>query len=153
MAAAAAVAAPGVALPRPKPARRAPARRRQTLASRALLLPRSSTRLLSIGLRGRVWIGVVAFALIGIVSAQLIVLRLNTDIGRSLQRAAALQREDAALAIDVSEAGSAERIEELARGLGMVAVTPGELRFLRAAGPSRAQAAAQMLRTQGVSGG
>jgi hypothetical protein len=152
MAAAAAVAVPGVALPRRKPAvRRAPARRRQARVLRPLPLLRLPARLLAVGLRGRVWIGVVAFALIGIVTAQLIVLRLNTDVGRSLQRAAALQREDAALAIDLSEATSGEKIEALARMRGMVAVTPGEVRFLPAAGPSRAQAAAQMLRTQGVS--
>jgi hypothetical protein len=150
--AAAAVAAPGIALPRRKPTvRRAPARRRQAHALRLLPALCSPQRLLSLSLRGRLWIGVLAFALIGIVSAQLIVLRLNTDIGRSLQRAAALQRENAALSIAISEAGSGERIEMLARNLGMVAITPGELRFLHAAGPSRAQAAAEALRTKGVS--
>ncbi len=73
---------------------------------------------------------------------QLIVLRLNTDIGRSLQRAAALQRGNATLSIEGSEADSGERVEALAHGLGMTAASPGQLRFRAAAGRSRAEAAA-----------
>jgi hypothetical protein len=91
------------------------------------------------------WIAVLAVGLIGIVTAQLVVLRLNTSIGRSLVRAAALQRENAANSIVNSEAGSAEAIEAQAARLGMHAVPPGELRFIRAAGRGRAPAAAQAL--------
>lgn len=111
----------------------------------------SPSRLLSLSLRGRVWIGLVAFALIGIVTTQLIVLRLNTEIGMSLQRAATLQREDATLAITTSEAGSGETVEAQARNLGMVTPAPGELRFLPAAGLSSAEAAAEALRAHSVS--
>jgi hypothetical protein len=91
------------------------------------------------------WIAVLAVGLIGIVTAQLVVLRLNTSIGRSLTRAAALQRENATSAIVNSEAGSGETIEAQAARLGMHAVPPGELQFMRAAGRGRAQAAAQAL--------
>jgi hypothetical protein len=156
--AAAAVAAPSLApSPRPAHARHAPQPRRVRTATpprRApLALPQllSPSRLLSLSLRGRVWIALVAFALIGIVTTQLIVLRLNTEIGVSLQRAATLQREDATLAITTSEAGSPETVESHARSIGMTTPAPGELRFLPAAGPSRAEAAAEELRAHSVS--
>src|SRR5207302_547285 len=51
---------------------------------------------------GRAWIGLVAFALIGIVTLQLGLLELNTHIGRVLEREGRLQRENAALSIQNS---------------------------------------------------
>lgn len=97
------------------------------------------------------WIAVLAVGLIGIVTAQLVVLRLNTSIARALARAATLQRENAALAILDSEAGSGERIEAQAARLGMHAVPPGELRFMPAARRGAAVAAAQALRSTSAS--
>lgn len=144
--AAAATAAPGIALPRRMPpAQRVRRARSLALPSLPLAAVFSPRRLLALSLRGRVWIGIVAFALIGIVTAQLIVLRLNTSIGDSLTRAAQLQRENAAMAITNSEAGSGEAIEAGARHFGMVALLPGELEFLRASPPASAQAAARAL--------
>jgi hypothetical protein len=148
----AAVAAPGIALPtrRPPAPRQAPRKRRQRslalggLPSAALVSPR---RLLALSLRGRLWIGVVAFGLIGLITAQLLVLRLNTSIGQSLTRVSALSRENAAMAITNSEAGSGEQIETRARQQGMVSLSPGELSFRRAAARGAAQAAAQELRS------
>ncbi len=55
--------------------------------------PRALDRLI----RGRIWIALIAFALIGIVTLQLLVLQLNAGIGRALVREAQLQRENAAL--------------------------------------------------------
>jgi hypothetical protein len=93
------------------------------------------------------WIAVLALGLIGIVTIQVVILQLNTSIGRSLSRAAGQQRENAALAIADSEAGSGEKIEAQAARLGMHAVPPGELRFMRAAGRGAAAAAARALRS------
>ncbi len=67
--------------------------------------PRCSTALI----RGRAWIGLVAFALIGIVTLQLGLLQLNSGIGRALEREARLQRENAALSIENSELASGEQ--------------------------------------------
>lgn len=145
--ASAAVAAPAITLPaRPQPRRQAPARRVRNRSLRLLGVALPSPRqLVELVLAGRTWIGVVAFALIGIVTMQLMVLRLNTGIGQSLQRAAALQREDDSLAITNSEAGSGESVEAQARALGMTSVPPGELRFLPAAPAARAGAVANLL--------
>jgi cell division protein FtsL len=81
---------------------------------------------------GRAWIGLVAFALIGIVTLQLALLELNSNVGRALQREATLQRENAALAIDNSELAAGNRVESLASQLGMQLVPMSALRFLTA---------------------
>jgi hypothetical protein len=81
-------------------------------------------------IRGRVWIVLIAFALIGIVALQLLVLSLNASIGRALVRQAALQRANAALSIENSEQASGERVEMRAARLGMQLVPIASLRFL-----------------------
>jgi len=87
-------------------------------------------RLLDRLIRGRVWIGLVAFALIGIVTLQLGLLELNGGIGRALEREAALQRENTALSIENSQRAAGTHVESGAAGLGMSFVPVGELRFL-----------------------
>jgi len=89
-------------------------------------------RLLDRLLRGRAWIALVAFALIGIVTMQLGLLKLNGGIGRAIEHEALLQRENAALSIENSELAAGERVQSLARRLGMEFVPTGALRFLAA---------------------
>ena len=72
----------------------------------------------------------ITFALIGIVTLQLLVLQLNASIGRSLVREAQLQRANAALSIEGSELAGGERVETQAALLGMQLVPEGSLRFL-----------------------
>jgi hypothetical protein len=83
-------------------------------------------------IRGRIWIAVIAFALIGIVTLQLLVLQLNASIGRSLVREAQLQRANAALSIESSELSAGERVESQAGRIGMQLVPLNGLRFLTA---------------------
>jgi hypothetical protein len=83
-------------------------------------------------IRGRVWIALIAFALIGIVTLQLLVLQLNAGIGRALGRQVVLQRENATLSIEVSELAAGERVETQAARLGMELVPVSALRFLSA---------------------
>ncbi len=90
----------------------------------------ASHRLLDRLIRSRVWIGIVAFALIGIVTLQLGLLKLNSGIGRSLERAATLQRQNAALSVENSELASGSRVESQAGQLGMRLVSVGGLQFL-----------------------
>ena len=85
-------------------------------------------------IKGRAWIGLVAFALIGIVTMQLALLKLNAGIGRALVHAAALERENSALSVEASEAEAADTVEQQAGQLGMQFVAPGTLRFLSAQG-------------------
>jgi cell division protein FtsL len=105
----------------------------------------SSHRLLDRLIRGRTWIAFVAFALIGIVTLQLGLLKLNAGIGRSLERSAQLQRENASLSIENSELAAGNRVEATAAHLGMQLVPAGSLRFLRVgSGVDVAKAAAAL---------
>jgi cell division protein FtsL len=90
----------------------------------------SEHRLLDRLIRGRSWIAIVAFALIGIVTMQLVLLKLNAGVGRSLVSEAALQRENAALSIENSELAAGGRVESSAVRLSMEVVPMGALRFL-----------------------
>jgi hypothetical protein len=87
-------------------------------------------RLLDRLIRGRMWIAIVAFALIGIVALQLGLLKLNGGIGRALEREALLQRQNAALSIENSELAAGPRVQALAAQLGMAFTSPSQLRFL-----------------------
>jgi len=87
-------------------------------------------RLIDRLIAGKAWIGIVAFALIGIVTLQLALLGLNTHIGRALERESALQRQNAALSIENSEMAAGNRVESRAAQLGMELVPAGSLRFL-----------------------
>jgi cell division protein FtsL len=98
-------------------------------------------------IRGRVWIAVIAFALIGIVTLQLLVLQLNANIGRALVRAAQLQQGNAALSVEDSELAGGERVESKAARLGMQLVPAGALRFLTSYPPADVARAAAALNT------
>jgi hypothetical protein len=106
------------------------ARRPLPLLALALFGALAQHRLLDRLIRGRTWIGLVAFALIGIVTLQLGLLKLNGGIGRALERAELLQRQNATLSIENSEMASSLKVEKRAPQLGMAFATTGELRFL-----------------------
>jgi hypothetical protein len=94
---------------------------------------------------GRAWIGVVAFALIGIVAMQLWVLKLNAGIGRAVEHEGLLERTNTALSIENSEASSGDRVEQLAATEGMVAAAPGTQKFLSSRGAMDTRLAAAAL--------
>ena len=105
----------------------------------------SRHRLLERLIRGRSWIGLVAFALIGIVTLQLALLKLNASVGRALEHGASLQRENSALSIENSELASTDHVQARAAQLGMEFASSASLRFLsahRGADLARAAAAA-----------
>ena len=81
-------------------------------------------RLLDRLIRGRLRIGLVAFALIGIVAMQLMLLKLNTGIGHAIEHEQLLARQNATLQIAVSEASAPDRIEAEAQQLGMYPAPP-----------------------------
>jgi cell division protein FtsL len=102
-------------------------------------------RLLDRLIRGRAWIAVIAFALIGIVAMQLWVVKLGVGIGRALEHTQLLQQENATLASEDSALSSAERIERLALAKGMVPASPAALHFDTLRGPLDARLAAAAL--------
>jgi len=88
-------------------------------------------------LAGRMWVAVVAIALIGIVFMQVSLLRLNAGIGESVERQANLERQNAAFRAEVSSLSAGPRIQEVAGGLGMVMAPAGDVRYLDVRGADR----------------
>jgi cell division protein FtsL len=139
-----ALPAPGIALPRrrqPRPTvqlRRRPAGRTAQqapgIALRAIgaLDGISSSSVFDRLIRGRLWIGLLAFALIGIVAMQLLVLQLNTGIGHTLGRVAQLQRQNAQLGIEDSTYSAESRVAPLAAAAGMTLAPAGTVHFVAA---------------------
>jgi hypothetical protein len=150
LAAAVAIPVPGIALPRKRPSRSgAPSRRSAPAAQPGIaqlgagaLAGLSSSAFLDRLVRGRLWIGLLAFALIGIVAMQLLVLKLNTGVGRTLGHVAALQRENAQLSIEDSVFSSENRVAPLAASDGMTPAAPGTVHFLAASSADVSRAAA-----------
>jgi hypothetical protein len=101
-------------------------------------------------LAGRGWIGLVAFALIGIVTMQLGLLKLNGSIGRALEREATLQRENATLSVENSQRSAGDRVQLAAARIGMEPAPPGTLRFVVARPTVDASRAAVALREAGL---
>jgi cell division protein FtsL len=159
-AAAVAIPAPGIALPRERPVRprakprRAPGRKSTRrigqdtpgLALRAVgaFQTLSASAVLDRLIRGRIWIGLLAFSLIGIVAMQLVVLELNTGIGRTLAREATLQRENAQLGIEDSTYSAESRVAPLAASAGMTLAPPGTVHFVQAVSADISRAAAAL---------
>jgi hypothetical protein len=90
----------------------------------------ASHRLLDRLIRGRAWLVLVTFALIGIVTLQLALLKLNGTVGRALHSEALLQRENATLSIENSQLAAADHVQAGAAQLGMAFASSAALRFL-----------------------
>lgn len=80
-------------------------------------------RLLDRLIRGRTWIAIVGVGLIGIVFMQVSMLRMNAGIGRAVDTASRLERENAALRATISEQSSGDHIETEAARMGLVLPT------------------------------
>jgi hypothetical protein len=99
-------------------------------------------------IRGRWSIAVIAFALIGIVTLQLGLLKLNAGVGKALVRERALERQNATLGVENSKLAAGERVRALAQHLGMAPVPLTALRYLGSAnGAGDLAKAAAALRT------
>jgi cell division protein FtsL len=113
------------------------------LLRRARLL--ADSRLLDRLVRGQLWIPLVAVGLMGIVFMQVSMLKLNAGIGRAVQSASTLERQNGNLRSEVSRMESGDRIATVARGLGMVAPADGGERYVAAGGDAVAASAAQRM--------
>jgi hypothetical protein len=160
LAAAVAIPAPGVSLPRERKARPLAPQRGRPARKQTRRSPQSSSgmALRAVGIlegvsssafvdklvRGRLWIGMLAFALIGIVAMQLLVLKLNTGIGHTLARVETLQRENAQLDIENSMYSAEGRVAPLAAAAGMTLAPAGTVHFVIASKADVARAAAAL---------
>jgi hypothetical protein len=105
----------------------------------------ADSRFLDRLIRGRLWIPIVAAGLMGIVFMQVSMLKLNAGIGRGVQSAATLERQNTNLRAAVSGMESGTRIGEAARHLGMVVPVDGSTHYVTAATRGLATAAAKRM--------
>jgi cell division protein FtsL len=103
---------------------------RPTLWERILALP--DHRLVDRLVRGRVWIPLIGFLLIGIVFMQVSMLKLNAGIGSDAQKISTLERVNGELRADEAQLESGERIQGAAGKLGMVMPAPDQVKYLKA---------------------
>jgi cell division protein FtsB len=92
----------------------------------------AGSRLMDRLVRSRVWIVVVAFALIGIVAMQVSMLKLNAGVGRAVETISTLERTNASMRAEVSRLSSGDRIQSLAGARGFVMPAPADVTYLRA---------------------
>jgi cell division protein FtsL len=90
---------------------------------------------------------IIACALVGLVFLQVSLLKLNSGIGRAVQSAATLERQNATLRAEVSRLDSGERIQGVADRLGLVMPAAGDRHYLQAGGTAYAAQAARGLTT------
>ena len=117
-----------LARPLQAPAPRAPARPRPAPRRR------SSSRRMAGGL---VWIVVSAVVLTGVVALNVVVLRLNMQLDRAGRERADLRAENALLQAQLSSAAASSRIQNLARGRGLVPVDPAATTYVDLRGAGR----------------
>jgi hypothetical protein len=150
----------GTAIPRRKsgparPARPAPRRKQSTesfaaLGRMALRVP--DARVLDRLIRGRLWIGLIAGALVVLVFMQVSLLKLNTGISADILASQNLERQNADLRASVSSLDSGQRIQDIAAARGMVMPDDGQLRFLAAVRPGDGARAAHAITAPDVQG-
>jgi cell division protein FtsL len=92
----------------------------------------SASRAMDRLVRSRVWIGIVAFGLIGLVAMQVSLLKLNSGIGRAVQTASTLERSNSTLRAEISTLSAGDRIQRLAEARGMVMPAPSDIAYLHA---------------------
>jgi hypothetical protein len=93
----------------------------------------ADSRFLDRLIRGRLWIPIVAAGLMGIVFMQVTMLKFNAGIGRAVQSAATLERQNTNLRAAVSGMESGTRIDDAARHLGMVVPADGSTHYVSSA--------------------
>ncbi|MGI8558015.1 MAG: hypothetical protein ACR2ND_06870 [Solirubrobacteraceae bacterium] len=100
-------------------------------------------------IRGRIWIGLIGFALMSIVAMQVGMLKLNRGIAADIQRAQTLSRENSLIGAQVSALEASERIRGLAAQHGMVPAPAGAVRYLSTTSSAHAAGAPGSFTNQG----
>jgi hypothetical protein len=109
--------------------RTAPRRRTTTAFDRVRALP--DHRLVDGLLRSQAWIWLIGLALGGIVAMQVSLLKLNSGIGRAVETASTLERQNAGLEASIGRLSSGARIEQAAATTGMVMPSAGAVEYVR----------------------
>jgi cell division protein FtsL len=96
--------------------------------------------------RGRLWIGLIGCLLLGLVSMQVALLKLNAGIGRAVQQGANLERRNGELRAEISRLGSEQRIQAMGAKLGLIMPDAGHVTYVTPRPGQDTAAAVQALR-------
>jgi hypothetical protein len=96
--------------------------------------------------RGRLWIGLLATLLVGIVGLNVVALSFNARSSESASRAETLQQRNSALRAQLASQLSTDELQTVAVELDLLSPAPGAIRYLRP-GADDAQEAAKRLRS------
>ena len=88
------------------------------------------SRLLDRLLRGRIWIGLLAVLLLGLVAINVSLLKLNAQAGHNAEKVKTLRIQNDRLGAKVSRLRSGDRVERAASRLGLVMPEAGSVRYL-----------------------
>jgi hypothetical protein len=80
--------------------------------------------------RGRAWIVLIGFLLIGMVAMQVSLLKLNASMGRAVQQSANLERRNGELRATLSRLSAGQRVQLSGARLGMFMPDAGQVHFL-----------------------
>jgi len=159
---AATATAPRTRRPAPKPRRataaKRPARRRGITPPAGLAIPAAAVGRTAVAVggiadsgvvvrltRSRLWIGLLAVLLVGIVALNVYALSLNASGSRVAQESEKLALENSALRIELTEQLSNSRITDAGSKLGLAAPAPDTIRYLRGSDTDAAAAAMRLL--------
>jgi hypothetical protein len=95
-------------------------------------------------LRSRLWIWALAVALLGIVTMQVSLLKLNSGISRAVETSATLERANGELEAKIAQLSKTDRVQTGATALGMVMPAAGDVSYLTPRAGDAARAARRM---------
>jgi len=81
-------------------------------------------------LRSRLWIWALGVLLLGIVTMQVSLLKLNSGISRAVETTTTLERQNAALEAKIAKLSATDRIQTGAEALGLVLPAAGDVAYL-----------------------
>jgi hypothetical protein len=95
--------------------------------------------------RGRLWIGVLASLLVGIVALNVLALSFNASSSKATRQTDDLERQISTLRAQIAASGaSSDRVQALASDLGMIVPEPGSIGYLEASANDAAVAAKRL---------
>ena len=103
--------------------------------------------------RGRLWIGLLATLLVGIVALNVVALGINAASSKVAQASDQLRRANSALRARIAGDLSNEKVQVAAAALGLAIPQPGDVHYLRPGANDAAEAARRLLQgelTQGT---
>jgi hypothetical protein len=103
--------------------------------------------------RGRLWIGLLATLLVGIVALNVVALGINAASSKVSQASDQLRRANSALRAGIAGDLSNEKVQAAAAALGLAIPAPGDVRYLRPGANDATEAARRLLQgelTQGT---